>query len=153
VDRFVTAAELIRRGKGRALVLGGGAHGTGSERRNEGDLLQRWLAAWNISPLPVYVLDGCRTTRDEAERTRRILEEKGWRRVILVTSAAHMRRSEAVFRKLGIEVECFAGDFRALNREKPRSFSPVPTPGAMQTLTLYTHEVLGWYYYRLRGRL
>jgi uncharacterized SAM-binding protein YcdF (DUF218 family) len=154
VDRFVTAAELIRRGKGRALILGGGAHGKGGARQNEGDLLGRWLTAWNVAPLPVFVLDGCKTTRDEAERTRRILDEKGWRRIILVTSAAHMRRSEAVFRKLGIEVECFAADFQGLSAlEEAGPFSPAPSAGSAQALSLYTHEVLGWYLYRLRGRL
>jgi len=154
VDRFVTAAELVRLGKGRALILGGGAHGTGCARQNEGDMLQRWLSAWNVTSLPVFVLDGCKTTRHEAERTERILAEQGWRRIILVTSASHMRRSEAAFRRLGIEVECFASDFRGLSAiEEADPFHPVPTAGAVVTLSQYTHEVLGWHYYRLRGRL
>ena len=153
-DRFVTAADLVRRGKGRALILGGGARGTGGAMRHEGDLLRRLLSAWSVTSMPVLVLEGCRTTYDEAIATQQVLIEQGWRRVILVTSAWHMRRSEAVFRKLGIEVECCAGDFRGLSAlEEGSPMGVVPTAGALQTLSLYTHEVLGWHLYRLRGRL
>jgi len=154
VDRFVMATELARRGKARALILGGGAHGTGDGRAHEGELLQRWLTAWNLSKFPVLVLEGCRTTRDEAERARHILEEKKWRRFALVTSAAHMRRSEAAFRRLGLDPECVACDFQGLSAlEEAKGFNPVPTAGALVTLSAYVHEVLGWHYYRLRGRL
>lgn len=153
-DRLVTAVDLARRGKGRVLILGGGARGAGGAMKHEGDLLLRLLTAWNVTSLPVLVLEGCRTTHDEALATQRVLIEQGWRRVILVTSASHMRRSEAAFRKLGIEIECYASDFRGLAAlEEARPMTIVPTVGALQTLSLYTREVLGWQLYRLRGRL
>jgi len=154
VDRFVTAVDLVRRGKARALILGGGAHGTGPVTQHEGDVLRRWLLAWNATSLPVFVLEGCRTTHDEARRTQQLLIEQGWSRIILVTSAAHMRRGEAVFRKLGIDVDTFACDFRGLSAlEEARRANIAPTVGALQALSLYTHEVLGWHLYRLRRRV
>lgn len=151
-DRIITAAELIRRGKARALILGGAEHGLAPNRVTEAELLQRWLGAWNLTPVPVIGLTGCRTTRDEAERVQRLLEEKGWKSVILVTSAAHMRRGEAIFRRLGINVQCLAGDFRGVSAaEAPGRLSIIPTAGALENLANYTHEFIGWWVYRLRG--
>lgn len=152
-DRFVTAADLVRRAKARALILGGGDHGFAGARQNEGDLLKRWLTTWNVGSVPVVVLGDCLTTYDEAQRTQRVLQEKGWRRIILVTSAAHMRRGEALFHKLGIEVDPFAADFRGLSEEEegPPRFSVFPTANALETLALYSHEVIGWWVYKLRG--
>lgn len=151
-DRFVMAAELVRRGKAGALVLGGGAHGPPAARQNEGDLLRRWLTQWNLAKVPVFVLGACATTYDEAQRTRQLAQEKGWQRVILVTSAGHMRRGEAVFKRLGIGVECVACDFQGLstfeNPGPPRLF---PSWGPFEMLGLYLHEIIGWQVYRWRG--
>lgn len=153
-DRFVTAVELARRGKGKVLILGGAPQGSGAGARHEGEILLGWLKAWNIAACPAIVLEGCRTTYDEARTTQRVLQERGWQRVILVTSAAHMRRGEAIFRKLGIEVDCIATDFRALaNAAGGAPFNPVPNVDALGALSLYAHEVIGWYVYRWRGRL
>jgi uncharacterized SAM-binding protein YcdF (DUF218 family) len=44
------------------------------------------------------------TTRDEALLAARLFREKGWKRVVLVTSPLHSRRAAAVFEKVGLEV-------------------------------------------------
>ena len=151
-DRIITAAELIRRGKARTLILGGAEHGLAPNRITESELLQRWLGAWNVAPVPIIGLTACHTTRDEGERVQRLLEEKGWKTVILVTSAAHMRRGEAIFRRLGINVVCFAGDFRGVAAAEARGrLTIIPTADALEDFAGYTHEFIGWWVYRMRG--
>jgi uncharacterized SAM-binding protein YcdF (DUF218 family) len=151
-DRVTTAAELIRLGKAPVLVLGGGASG-GAPMPSEGELVERWLGAWGLTNhATILRLGVCKNTRDEGERTAALFQERGWRRVILVTSAAHMRRGEGLFRKLGIPVTCVAGDFRGLSRLESGS-QPwyCPTTGAVESLANYGHEQIGWWIYRLRG--
>src|SRR5437763_1587374 len=43
-------------------------------------------------------------THDEALKVRVLATERGWHRVLLVTSANHMRRASGVFRAQGLEV-------------------------------------------------
>jgi uncharacterized SAM-binding protein YcdF (DUF218 family) len=152
-DRATTAAELIRLGKAPVLVLGGGAARKGGAAPSEGELVERWLGAWGFTNHAVILRLGvCENTHDEGERTAALFKERGWKRVILVTSAAHMRRGEGVFRKLGMPVTCVAGDFRALaNLEGGGGFQFYPGTDGMDALANYAHEEIGWWVYRLRG--
>jgi uncharacterized SAM-binding protein YcdF (DUF218 family) len=151
-DRVLTAVEVARLGKARALVLGGGGHGPGGAPPSEGDLLSRWLSAWQIPAVPVHRLGVCTDTHDEAERTLLLMRRYGWKKIILVTSAGHMRRSEAVFRQLGVPVQCVACSFVASSAlTYPSVPSPVPRSDGFQYLGSYLYEVVGWWTYRLRG--
>ncbi len=143
-DRIVTAAELLRLGKGRALIIGGG-HG-------EAALLKKWLKTWKLFDQPIYELNTNLHTRDEATNTAALAKDLGWEKIILVTSAWHMHRSEVLFKKVGLEVVPVGADFVGTSAlETNWSFYPVPSHFGFQTLAKYTHEQLGWLYYRLRG--
>ncbi len=152
-DRLLTAVEAVRQRKGRALVLGGGFNplvpGPG-----EGEMLRRLVTRWNVAPVPVHVLGLCANTRDEAERTRKLAEAQGWRRITLVTSASHMRRAEATFRRVGLDVVPLACDFEAL--ASLQGGSPnylVPGLKGFEFLHRYLYEQVGWWVYRWRGWL
>lgn len=151
-DRVMTAIELVRRGKADALVLGGGGQGPRGAPPSEADLLLPWLNAWGLTSAPIHQLGTCKNTRDEAERTRQLMRQRGWTRVLLVTSAGHMRRAEAVFRRLSIPVEVVPCDFIGLTTlQYPVSPTPVPRLDGFHHLSLYAYEILGWWLYRWRG--
>ncbi|MBT3614762.1 MAG: YdcF family protein [Verrucomicrobia bacterium] len=91
-------------------------------------------------------------TRDEATNTAALAKEQGWKKIILVTSAWHMRRSVAMFEKVGLVVVPVGTDFVGTSAlETHWSFYPVPWYYGFHTLSMYGHEQLGWLYYRLRG--
>lgn len=153
-DRVITAIEAARQQKGRTLVLGGGVN-PHVPNPGEGELLRRWIVAWNAAPVPVQVLGLCRDTRDEAERARKLADVQGWRRIVLVTSASHMRRAEGTFRRLGFEVICLPCDFEGMTalENRRRFLSWVPGLRGFEQLERYLREVVGWWMYRWRGWL
>ncbi len=51
-----------------------------------------------------------RTTSEEAAACARLVRERGWKRVGLVTSAWHMRRAHGLFRRAGVDVVPLAAD-------------------------------------------
>ncbi len=143
-DRIVTAAELVRLGKGKALVIGGS--------NGEASLLKNWLGAWKPFEQPVYELSKNLHTRDEAINTAALAKEQGWTKIILVTSAWHMHRSEALFQEVGLKVVPVGADFVGTSAlETHWNFYPVPWYAGFRTLAMYTHEQVGWLYYKLRG--
>ncbi len=154
VDRAVTALEAVRQHKGRALVVGGGMNPR-VPNLGEGEFLRRWMAHWKLSPVPVETLGACRDTRDEAERTRQLAAARGWRRIILVTSASHMRRAEATFRRTGLEVVCLPCDFEGLAGLETRRnwLGLAPHLNGFIHLERYLYERVGWWVYRWRGWL
>jgi uncharacterized SAM-binding protein YcdF (DUF218 family) len=151
-DRAVTATELVRQGKAPVLVLGGG--GNLKMGWSEGELLRSWLAAWHLSESDVITIPVCANTHEEALRVQALSKEKGWKKVILVTSAYHMKRAEATFRQLEVPVIPFACDFIGLSALWAQgSIYPVPSPERFEKLSLYLHEKIGWWIYRWRGWL
>ena len=151
VDRIIVGTELVRQGKGKVLLIGGG-YPYRDGLKPEGILVKQWLESWEVIDKPILELGVNRNTRDEAVRTAALAREKDWNKIILVTSAWHMRRSEAVFRKAGLEVIPVGADFIGTNAlETQWDFWPVPSVGALNHLRLFMHEQVGWWYYKFRG--
>lgn len=148
-DRMIMGAELARRGLGEVLVLGGSAT-TRPEVAPESKRIRRWLETWEVPRTPMLDLGPCRNTRDEAVRALEMAQEQGWSRVLLVTSAWHMKRSEATFRGVGLEVVPVGCDFMG-TASLERGGKWVPQAQSMVMLQLWMHEVVGMWYYRLRG--
>lgn len=152
VDRVVTAVELVRRQKAPVLVLGGGGQEVGREIVGEGELLERWLRAWGLPNAPVYRLGVNPDTYWECVRARELIAKKGWQRVLLVSSAYHLRRGEAIMQKLGVPATGVGCDFIGTASLSQRQGLPaIPRLDRFHMLGLYLHELAGLWYYRLRG--
>ncbi len=153
-DRIMAGVELVRRGKAKHLVIGGGANIVEGRVQTEADAVEPWLQRWNLVSAPIVRLPVCTNTRDEAAALANLMKERGWKSVLLVTSAWHMRRSEAVFRTAGVSVTPVACDFSAYPIGEGRLLNAwpiVPTPGKLHDFAVYCHEIIGWWYYRARG--
>jgi uncharacterized SAM-binding protein YcdF (DUF218 family) len=154
VDRIMTGIALVRQGKGSVLVLSGGARRIppGTRVLAQAGATKDWIRSWDLVPVPIEVLDWCWDTHEEALRLRNLTRKNGWKRIILVTSAWHMKRSVAAFRKAGIEVVPVACDFRGtFSLSGARLLPFVPCTESLVLLDLWAEETLGYAYYRLRS--
>ena len=96
----------------------------------------------------------CADTHDEAIRTRAIAQPRGWKRVLLVTSANHLPRAVATFRAAGIEVVPVPCNF--FTRQKPGPWplrTAIPGHLGFEKTSVWLHEKIGWWEYRRRGWL
>jgi uncharacterized SAM-binding protein YcdF (DUF218 family) len=153
VDRLVAGAELARRGRAPALFVGGdGPPGTPMAGVSAG--VAAWWRAWGLTNFPFATLGPVTNTRDEAVATAALARERGWRRVLLVTSALHLRRAEAAFRAAGVPVAPVACDFQVVRAPGGGpAWSVLPQAEAFQTLGAALHERVGFRVYRWRGWL
>ncbi len=96
-------------------------------------------------------------TAEEAVAIRRLLGasnnfEASSPRILLVTSAFHMRRAQRLFERQGLEVEAFPVDFQARGAwAGPLWRDPtqwLPTAGALDGSSRALHELLGRLIYR-----
>lgn len=151
-DRIVTAVELMRLRKAKALVLSGGISRVGKEKINPAVLFQKWFTSWNIPTGPVIYLAPCRNTWEEALAVKELARQQKWSRFLLVSSAYHLRRAEAVFKSTGLDVTSVGCDYQVIGTEKGSQFSgPVPRSSTIGKLECYLHEELGWWLYRANG--
>ena len=154
-DRAVTAIELLRRGKAKVLVFGGGGGRTRHDGAwQEGKLLEAWAKTWGVIPTNTITLRPCANTHEEAVLVRELVQHYHWQRLLLVTSAYHMQRAAGLFRKQGIPAVPIASDFTASSElSLDRPFTLVPDSAGFNHLRLYLHEKIGWLYYWLRNRV
>ena len=86
------------------------------------------------------------STHDEALRARQLVDARGWKRIILVTSPTHTRRACATFEKAGVTVICHPSSTRAIAIGK--IFAPTDRLKAFQ---LWLYETAGTIRYRQLG--
>jgi uncharacterized SAM-binding protein YcdF (DUF218 family) len=153
-QRLVAALQLVREGKGKTLVLGGSGPLPGKPDEPAVSLLCNWVRQWNLCNAEILHLGICQNTHDEAVSLRQLSAERGWKRLTIVTSALHMKRAEATFRKLNGEVALVACDFRVCGvQQTPWKSFPFPQIDRLQLLHDYLHELAGCWVYRWRGWL
>jgi hypothetical protein len=142
---------VVRSGVGRTLVLGGSRPSRADPNRPSILLVEDWVKAWRLVDAPVTNLGLCSTTHDEAVAMKALSAREGWHKLILVTSALHLRRSVALFRKLPIEITPVAADFEVWGVPQDSRFSLIPRQCGFYLMQLYLHEKIGMAWYRVRG--
>ena len=151
-DRLVMAHELFRLGKAPVLLLGGNANKLDKVVRFESDIVRDLLISWGTSASAIIPLGANEDTHDEALKVRAVAAERGWHRVLLVTSANHMRRASAVFRAQGLEVIPVPCNFlTTVATAPPPQGASVPTYDGFVKVATWLHEEIGWWEYRRRG--
>ena len=85
-------------------------------------------------------------TRDEAVQVARLCRERGWRRLLLVTSPSHSRRAAATFEREGLEI------ISAPSVETRYDLETMLGPGdRLLAFGGIMHERVGLWVYRQRG--
>jgi uncharacterized SAM-binding protein YcdF (DUF218 family) len=148
-DRLVYAVALYKAGKAPLLLLTGGAIVGG---RTEAEQMRDLLAVMGIPDNGMLLENQSRDTHDNAVFSAKTLKERGIHRVLLVTSAFHMRRAVALFEAQGIEVVPAPTDYQQLVSE---AVVPgwLPMVSNLSRSTHALHEMIGYQIYRWRAWL
>ena len=117
----------------------------------EARVLARQIAAWGVDPSRVLIEDRARNTHENAVYSQRLAKERGFEKVLVVTSAFHMRRAAECFEAVGMKVDTLAVDFRAHSDAGPGSDSWLPRAGYLAESSKTIREMAGLHIYRLQG--
>ncbi|MGY6629503.1 MAG: YdcF family protein [Wenzhouxiangella sp.] len=150
-DRYWHAARLFHAGKSSKIMVSGGRSpglGPGLTEAAAGALFLRNLG---VPGEAVLLEDRALTTRQNAVYVSRLLEAHDVESFLLVTSALHMRRSEAAFRALGLDPIPVATDFEIRPHRNRGWRRWRPSANALAGNTRAWHEHVGYWTYRRRG--
>jgi len=154
-ERLLSALELYRSGRVGALLITSGSGNLLAPEAAEAPGLAAFARRWGLPEKDLLVESASRNTRENASLSLPLLVERKARSVVLITSAAHMNRAEAVFRKTlagtGITLELWPVDTRVSHAAFP--FNAVADPDSLAQTTAVLREVVGWGAYRLAGFL
>lgn len=140
-DRLVHSARLFKKGKAPLILLSGGnAPGYQPEAEAMADI----LALMDIPKKNMLLEIKSRSTQQNALYSKELFRREGVEKILLVTSASHMRRAEAIFKTTGVSVIPAATDYQ-LVESAPSFLDWLPQATALEMTTKGIKEYLGYY--------
>lgn len=158
-DRVLYGARLFREGKAPLLILSGGRIEWKGGGPSESADMAKIAIALGVPESAILQDPTSLNTYENAVNVRKILQERGLRRILLVTSAMHMPRSLLIFSKQGIESIAAPTDFLVTEQDM-RELSDstesallnwIPDADRLQQISRAIKEYIGIGVYRLRG--
>jgi len=150
--RCLHAARLYK-AKPCLVIVSGGQVDPSTPGPTLARVMHDFLLGQGVKEEDLLLEDRSRTTYENAVLSGDILSRRGIDKLVLVTSASHMPRSERCFRALGFRVTPSACDYHTAGFSWSLSDFLLPNPHAATGVELATHEWLGMGWYWLNGRI
>ncbi len=147
-DRLLHTLRLYRAGKAPLVVCSGGPQG---QVKPESETMCALLQEWGLPAEALLAEPRSVNTRGNATETYAVLQARGIQQIVLVTSAMHMTRAAATFRKAGFTVTPSPADYRTGWSAGLDLASWLPDAGYLRLSDIALKEWAGLLVYRLRG--
>ncbi len=154
-DRFLAGVDLYRAGKAPLLLFTGGVNPLKADSSTEGQLYLREAINLGVPQKAIKVTSRVVNTKEEAIKINQLVREKKAsknQRIILVTSAFHMKRAKRIFERKGLNVIPYPVDFRAKKNWVRNALTDpmhwIPKAENLSSSSIALRELLGRLVYR-----
>jgi uncharacterized SAM-binding protein YcdF (DUF218 family) len=161
-DRLLCGWRLWGKGKAPVLITSGATISIDADEKTlpEAELSKLLAIELGLPPSAIVTNSTARTTSEEAQLINQLAADKGWKNLILVTSAFHMPRALASFQQQSnLDVIPVACDYRLAHRPKNQTIKVktllidlIPNSDSLKQTTQVLKEHLGLLLYKLRGQ-
>jgi uncharacterized SAM-binding protein YcdF (DUF218 family) len=152
-DRVLHTARLYRYGKVKRILVSAGNIPWVPAMKPEAELIRELLVEWGVPVDAIEVGTESRNTFENALEIQRMLKLRGFTSALLVTSATHMPRAMATFKRAGVPVTASTTDVSVVDSARSDPLRWLPNAGALGATTTAMREWLGFLAYRARGYL
>ncbi len=154
-DRTTCGVDLYLRGYATKLVVSGGDASVFGSGPIEAAEMKRWAHRLGVPDDAIVIDSTARNTYENATATRRLLRNAS---IVLVSSASHLPRAAALFRKQGFQVTPSPCGYFAKNQPGDVTgdltlFQLLPADSAIFHTREAVVETLGAFFHRLIGQL
>ena len=150
-ERIIEALRLYHTGRVKKILISGGSGSLNSPELTESPALAKLSSDLAVAKEDIYIEDKSRNTYQNALFSRKLVDSLGIESndLLLITSAFHMRRALACFKKQGLEPVLFPVDFNAYNQGNPKKIEP--SSRALERWDQLLHEWFGIAAYKAAG--
>lgn len=149
VERFEGGIALMQAGRASHLVFTGARREWLGQPTTEGAELARFAVQRGVPAEKILVTRLIDNTAGEAAAVAEMMKARGWKRVIVVTSAWHMRRAAMLFRQAGVDFQPFPVDFHSDSTHSARLLDFVPNGISWMGTEFALREHYGYLFYRI----
>jgi len=150
-DRVYQAAKLYRNGKAETVIVAAGNQPWSQRRTSEAKLISDLLVEWGVLRSSIRLDGASRNTRENAINAAALVQENHCESNLLVTSAWHMPRAAAAFKRLGVNVFPVSVDLRGVEVITDSIGVLIPTAEALAATSGAIREWMGIWVYRWKG--
>ncbi len=114
-DRFIAGIDLYKANKSNRLIFTGGINPLNSDLPPEGEIYIKEAISMGLPKNDLFTTYPVNNTFQEAKAIKKLLDDELpliQKKIILVTSAFHMKRAKRVFENEGISVQPYPVDFK-----------------------------------------
>ena len=150
-DRVTHTFQLYKDGFIQKILVTGGSGSLDKEQR-EADEIASVLRMMGTKPEDIVTENNSRNTHESAVEVKSLLTgQTRPEECLLITSAFHMRRSSACFRRVGWTMDTFSTNFLSHKRKFAIDVLLIPKPDALVGWHILTKEWVGYVAYSIAG--
>lgn len=153
-ERFLAGIDLYKAKKAKKLIFTGGQNPISSFLPTVGEIYIEKALTNGLPRNDLFTTYKIKNTFEEAKAIKFLLEKdlqlKSYK-IILVTSAYHMKRAKKVFEREGVLIEPFPVEFTIVNNIYGMILNPlnwVPSSGSLRKSSTAIREIIGRIAYR-----
>ncbi|GAB4337623.1 MAG: YdcF family protein [Flammeovirgaceae bacterium] len=151
-DRVLHTAMLYQKGIIKKILVTGNYTKLDGDVRDEAASMKELLLLCGVPDSVIIMEKKAKNTRENALYSAEIIQKNFPNaKILLITSAFHMRRSVACFEKVGLKVEPFSTDFYSIDLEINPMTIFVPSENSFMAFNKLVHEITGYLVYKLMG--
>ncbi len=151
-DRFIQTANLYHQGVVKKILISGGSGTLSQKDPPEAVFLRQQFIANGVADSAIIIEGHSRNTYENAIYSKKLADSLHLKfPLVLVTSALHMRRSAAVFKKAGFDFVALPCDYKVTPANITLE-SFIPDGELLYTWSHFIKEMVGLTVYRLTGK-
>jgi uncharacterized SAM-binding protein YcdF (DUF218 family) len=154
-ERITHAVDVYHAGIVEKIMYVGGNPAILGDPAENNEAVVQFYQMCGVDPADIMSENESRNTHENALNAKKMLGKNAENtKVVLITSAYHMRRAVACFKKEGFEVIPFSADFYSTKPEDRFTiFGLFPSPVVLSNWNLLIKEWVGYVAYALLGYL
>ncbi len=151
-DRLFQTISLYKTKRIKSIFISSGAGNLVYRDMLEANLIRRYMIEIGIPDSVITVDSLSDNTRENALFTSKILyKNKEHKKILLITSATHMRRAVGCFKKVGLQFTPYVTDKYVGKRRYQLDYLLVPNVGCFVKWDKLIHEMIGYLTYKIMG--
>jgi len=153
-DRFVQPLLLYKKGLVKKLIITGGnvnIKGLKIDDTQESKKVKEVLIAMGVAEKDIYLEENARNTHENAVNTKKMLQPYLRERMVLVTSAMHMPRAKACYKKEGFIIDEFPADIKKKDTPSGILDNIIPQERNLSKFAELIREMTGYVIYKIVG--
>ncbi len=153
-DRFLAGINLYKANKSNRLIFTGGINPFNADIPPEGDIYINEAISMGIPKKDLFSTYPVKNTLQEAKAINKLLNDEipsGKKKIILITSAFHMKRAKKVFEREGLIILPYPVDFQSNKSFFSLLSSPlewIPSSSHLNKSSNAIREIIGRIVYR-----